>query len=468
MKTFCYCVLVSFLLPVAFGLAADSSFDQVDQKLKAEYQQAKIDQQQQFRRLAAEKKDLQQQLDEREKAIAGLKKENNFLESSLEAYAEQEKKLEIRQQAVIAEMNELDGTVRIGIRDLKAILERSLVSGMHPGRLRPFDEMLSQKGLPSMTGIRQLVENSFAEIKAGADIVTKHGKFVALDGRMTSGDIFCLGALTAIYRQDDNREIGYAVYGKENDALLAVSRAPWLIGRCLEKYLEGSSNEVYLDFSGGATVRQLALRPTAWERLRSGGVLVWPILLIGLIAFLVSLERFFFLRRVKSNTDTVMVEVIGLLASGRWQACLELLENKRGPVYNVLAAGLKFRQASREVLENVLEEAIMKELPRLEKYLPTLQVLAAVAPLLGLLGTVTGMINTFQVITIFGTGDPKLMSGGISEALVTTMLGLMVAIPIILLHAYFSRKVDSVIGDMEEKAVGLTVALVNKELSEES
>lgn len=468
MKIFYSCALLFFLLPLVSGLAADSSFDQVERQLKVEYQQAKKNQQQQLSRLAAEKKALQQQLDVREKAIAALKKENDSLESSLEAYAEQQKKLEIHQQRVLAVMNELDGTVRVGIRDLKAIMERSLVSGRQPGRLRFFDKTLSQKGFPGMTGIRQLVESSFAEIKAGADIVTKHGQFVALDGRMTSGDILCLGALTAIYRQDDNQEIGYAVYGKENDALLAVSRAPWLIGRCLKKYLNGSSNEVYLDFSGGATVRQLALRPTAWERLRSGGVLVWPILLIGLIAFLVSLERFFFLRRVKSNTDTVMVEMIGLLTAGRWQECLDLLENKNSPVYNVLTAGLKFRLASRDVLENVLEEAIMKELPRLEKYLPTLQVLAAVAPLLGLLGTVTGMINTFQVITIFGTGDPKLMSGGISEALVTTMLGLMVAIPIILLHAYFSRKVDAVIGDMEEKAVGLTVALVNKEVSEGS
>ncbi len=255
MKTFCYCALVFLLLPVAFGLAADSSFDQVDQKLKAEYQQAKIDQQQQFRRLAVEKKALRQQFDEREKAIAGLKKENNFLESSLEAYAEQEKKLGIRQQAVIAEMNELDGTVRIGIRDLKAILERSLVSGMHPGRLRPFDEMLSQKGLPSMTGIRQLVENSFAEIKAGADIVTKHGQFVALDGRMTSGDIFCLGALTAIYRQDDNREIGYAVYGKENDALLAVSR----VRNCVGLQTTGTPlSHVVFSFHGTDDHRQTA------------------------------------------------------------------------------------------------------------------------------------------------------------------------------------------------------------------
>ncbi len=465
MNIFYAVVLLLFSLVCAGAPAAGASLEQAGQSLRHELQQARVEQREVLQRLAAEKKALRQQLEERQKMIAELKQENRSLESRLQAAAEQEKALEEEQQTVIAEMNELDGSIRMGVRDLKTLLESSLVSGTQPGRLRPFTEMLTHKEMPSMAGIRRLVEAAFAEIRAGGGIVKEHGSFIGLDGRPAVGDIARLGALTAVYRRDDNGEVGYAVYGRENDALLAVSRAPWLIGRCLRKFLDGSTNEVYLDFSGGATVRQLALRPTAWERLRSGGVLVWPILLIGLVAFLLSLERFFFLRRVKSNTDTVMVQVIGMVSAGRWQECFDLLENKRGPVYNVLTAGLKFRRAGREVLENVLEEAIMKELPRLERYLPTLQVLAAVAPLLGLLGTVTGMINTFQVITIFGTGDPKLMSGGISEALVTTMLGLMVAIPIILLHAYFSRKVDSVIGDMEEKAVGLTVALANRESS---
>lgn len=465
MKIIIHVTLLFFMLPAAAGIAAGVSFDQASRQLKGELRQAKDDQQTQFQRISAEKNALLQQLKDQERLTIRLQQENKAAESRLEKLAEQEKKLENRQQTVIAEMNELDGSIRVGARDLKTLLEGSLVSGMEPRRLLPLDEILSRKGLPLMIDIKQLVKTYFDEIMGGSEIIKKHGPFIALNGRQVDGDIVRLGALTAIYQQDGTGEIGYAVYGRENDALLAVSRPTWMISRCLKKYIAGSINEVYLDFSGGNTVRQLALRPTVWERLRSGGILVWPILLIAAIAFLVSLERFFFLRRVKSNTDTVMVEMTRLLAAGRWQECVDLLENKQGPVYNVLAAGLKFRTAGREVLENVLEEAIMKELPRLEKYLPALQVLAAVAPLLGLLGTVTGMISTFQVITVFGTGNPKLMSGGISEALVTTMLGLMVAIPIILLHAYFTRKVDSVIGDMEEKAVGLTVALVNRESS---
>ncbi len=104
-------------------------------------------------------------------------------------------------------------------------------------------------------------------------------------------------------------------------------------------------------------------------------------------------------------------------------------------------------------MENALQEAILNEIPRIERFLSTLGMLAAIAPLLGLLGTVTGMINTFHVITYYGTGDSRMMSGGISEALVTTMLGLSVAIPIMLFHTLLSRSVETEICKMEEKAV---------------
>ena len=107
-----------------------------------------------------------------------------------------------------------------------------------------------------------------------------------------------------------------------------------------------------------------------------------------------------------------------------------------------------------------MEEAILKQLPRLERFLPTLSVFAAIAPLLGLLGTVTGMIETFQVITRFGTSDPKLMAGGISEALITTQLGLAVAMPIIIIHHFLERRVDKVVGDMEEKGLALAAAMM--------
>jgi biopolymer transport protein ExbB len=115
--------------------------------------------------------------------------------------------------------------------------------------------------------------------------------------------------------------------------------------------------------------------------------------------------------------------------------------------------------ATQEVLENTLQEGLLRETPRLERFLPTLGVLATIAPLLGLLGTVSGMINTFKVITAQGAGDANAMAGGISEALLTTQFGLTVAVPLILIHHMLSRRVDKIVGDMEEKGTAFAVTM---------
>jgi biopolymer transport protein ExbB len=121
----------------------------------------------------------------------------------------------------------------------------------------------------------------------------------------------------------------------------------------------------------------------------------------------------------------------------------------------VVAVGEANGGADTETLELKLDEAILKESGEFDRYLWVIKAVSVVAPLMGLLGTVTGMIETFQVITLFGTGDPKLMAGGISEALVTTMLGLVVAIPLLLLHAALSSNAKLIIDVLEERAAGL-------------
>ena len=384
--------------------------------------------------------------------IAGQEKELGKL-------SQEQQNLEKKSRLALHKLNELAGVVRTSARDLVSILENSPVSGDAPGRLKPVRKILKDAAYPGMSEIAAIADLYLDEMRASAEVRRSQAAFVGLDGRRAAGRIVRLGALSTIYQDDADGSCGYAVFGSENDALLAVSKPGWRVAKNLKKFIAQESESVYLDFSGGDAVRRLALTPSSWERLLSGGILVWPILLVGLVALIFSLERFFFLSRVKSNTDKVMGSIIQLVAVGDFKRSMELLENKKGPVFRVLAAGLGARRTARDVLENVLEEAILKELPRLEKFLPTLQVLAAIAPLLGLLGTVTGMINTFQVITVYGAGDPRMMSGGISEALVTTKLGLTVAIPIILLHTWFARRVDAIIGDMEEKSVSLSIAL---------
>ena len=212
-----------------------------------------------------------------------------------------------------------------------------------------------------------------------------------------------------------------------------------------------------VDLSGGAALRQLSHRVNLKDKIRSGGPIVWPILGTGFISLIIIIERFFFLNKVRLNANKLMNKVNELAIEGKWEECMAICKKQEGrPIPNVLLTGIKSRHMNREGMENMLQESILGEIPRLEKFLPTLGVLAAIAPLLGLLGTVTGMINTFHVITLYGTGDPRMMSGGISEALVTTMLGLSMAIPIMLFHTFLTRISENIISEMEEKAVALT------------
>lgn len=129
--------------------------------------------------------------------------------------------------------------------------------------------------------------------------------------------------------------------------------------------------------------------------------------------------------------------------------------NENNPLGRVLAVHESNRNADVETLELKIDEAILKEMPALERFLTLIKLIAAIAPLMGLLGTVTGMINTFQSMTLFGTGDPKLMAGGISQALVTTVLGITVALPTLFLHSIVNGMSQRVVHTIEEQSAGI-------------
>ena len=171
-----------------------------------------------------------------------------------------------------------------------------------------------------------------------------------------------------------------------------------------------------------------------------GGIVGYIIMTLGLIALLIALERLLVLT-ITAN------KVSSQLKSNELKA--------NNPLGRVLLASEKHKDSDLETLELKLGEAILKETPALTKALLFLKIIAVVAPLLGLLGTVTGMINTFQVITLFGTGDPKLMAGGISQALVTTVQGLSVAIPTVLLHTLVTGRSRKITHVLQEQSAGI-------------
>ncbi len=390
---------------------------------------------------------------------AVLEREITLLEGQIAAFSARRERLSEEWSHRELEFREISGNVRVTARELEAILSQSLTSAMAPDRAERLKPLLAKGYFPDIDDIAAMVDLFFDEMRRTGEVAfARDCEFVDRAGELRDGQVLTLGAFTAVYRADG--EAGFLQYVPAEQRLFALQARPGLgTQRKLKRYLDGKSESVPVDFSSGAALRQLTHRTSLLEQLRAGGPIIWPILAIAVVAIFIVIERILFLNRVRGDTDRLLGAVNDLAAQGDWDGCTRLADKYQGrdwPVVSVIRAGLAARHEERETLESVLQEAILRELPRLERFLSGLSIMGAVAPLLGLLGTVTGMIETFRVITLHGTGDPKLMSGGISEALVTTELGLAVAIPIMLLHTYLSRRVDHIVGDMEEKAVTLT------------
>ncbi|MFO1378408.1 MAG: MotA/TolQ/ExbB proton channel family protein [Steroidobacteraceae bacterium] len=196
-----------------------------------------------------------------------------------------------------------------------------------------------------------------------------------------------------------------------------------------------------------------------WEIFKAGGPVMWPILLCSIAAAAIVLERMWTLQAQRVIPRDLTAKVWKLVETrtltDRHVAALE----QNSPLGRVLAAGLANRHRGRDVLKEAVEDTGRHVVHELERFLNTLGTVAAVSPLLGLLGTVTGIINAFNAITSQGVGDPRVLSGGIGEALITTAAGLIVAIPALVAHRYLRGKVDSLVIDMEKEAMKLVQAL---------
>ncbi|MEJ2721214.1 MAG: MotA/TolQ/ExbB proton channel family protein [bacterium] len=397
--------------------------------------------------------------------VERLEAEHKQLEADVSGL---EKKI-IRDQARLEDLNdkwsehelefkEVSGNVRVVARDLETILQQSQISALVPGRMERIQPLLETGYFPDIDDIAGMADVFFDEIRRSGQVSLVQAHYVGRDGEDRPGEVLTLGKFTAMYRDGD--EVGFLTYKPDGQRFFALSELPPRgLRRAIGKYLAGTSAEVPFDISGGTALRQITHKQSLGEHLKAGGIIVWPIGLIALAALFIIVHKIVFLNRVRRTTGKYMAQVNEFASRGDWESCEAVVnrhEGEHSPVNHVIEAGLNARDEDRETLESVLQEAILRELPRVERGLSVLAIFGAVAPLLGLLGTVTGMIDTFRVITLFGTGDPKLMSGGISEALVTTELGLAVAIPIMLMHTFLSRRVDAIIGEMEEKAVGLT------------
>jgi biopolymer transport protein ExbB len=196
-----------------------------------------------------------------------------------------------------------------------------------------------------------------------------------------------------------------------------------------------------------------------WEIVRAGGPLMWPIILCSVAAVGIVVERLWTLQQQRVMPPGLLQKVWQLVESGQVTDKVIAALQQNSPLGRVLAEGLASRHRPRPVMMERLEDTGRHVVHELERFLNTLGTIAAVSPLLGLLGTVTGIIKAFNAISAGGVGDPRMLSGGISEALITTAAGLLVAIPSLIAYRYLRGKVDGIVIDMEKSAIALADAV---------
>ncbi len=338
-------------------------------------------------------------------------------------------------------LQELFGVLQQSAGDARAQFQDSLTHVQFPERTE-FLTTLARKmgqtrGLPEMEEIERLWFEFQREMIESGKVVRYPARVVNASGEETEQEVTRVGLFNVVANGR------YLEYVPETGRLVELSRQPG--GRFLRaiEELENSSDGLVafgLDPARGGSLSALVQAPSLRERVRQGGVVAYIIIALGFIALLVAVERLI---------------VLSLTMSKVRRQARDPARPGGNPLGRVLQVYHQNREVDTETLELKLAEAVLKETPAFNRMLMFLKVIAVVAPLLGLLGTVTGMILTFQAITLFGTGDPRLMAGGISQALVTTVLGLCVAIPIVLLHAVVAGKARQLTELLEEQATGM-------------
>jgi len=203
-----------------------------------------------------------------------------------------------------------------------------------------------------------------------------------------------------------------------------------------------------------------------WEFMQKGGPIMWPILLCSILAFAIVIERLLRLRREQIDTKSFMEQISKSLKRNKIMEALETCDRIKGPIANILKAGILKHDRPRHEVREAIEDASIHEVPRLERNLPVLATVAHIAPLLGLLGTVTGLVSAFQVIESKASAtspiNPGDLAGGIWEALLTTVFGLCVAIPTYVAYNYLVSRVDGFVLEMEKSATDLMNILGEK------
>jgi biopolymer transport protein ExbB len=352
----------------------------------------------------------------------------------------------------LGSLRELFGVLQQVSGDARALFQSSLTNIEYPDRVQFLTEFAAKAGSSSRLPSIGEIERLWFELQREATELGKvkrlpNHRVVTADGQEVNEDVVRVGAFNLVA---DGRYLRQT----ENNSVAELQRQP-----SQGRFINSTSNLVRaqpdgglvrfgVDITRGQLLSLLIATPDLVERIRQGQLVGYIIIGLGILGILLALERMI---------------ALGIAGSKVKSQLKRETPNEDNPLGRVLKVYQDNPRADTETLELKLGEAILKEVPKLQRGILFIKIISVVAPLLGLLGTVTGMIQTFQAITLFGTGDPTVMAGGISQALITTVLGLTVAIPTVLLHTLVNGRARSIVQILQEQSAGIVARQSEKQ-----
>ncbi|MDB2448369.1 MotA/TolQ/ExbB proton channel family protein [Gammaproteobacteria bacterium] len=448
-----YILTIYLLLSIPFAVIAQDDSEIVTKPSELEQLiiniQSKVDIEKRFDFSRANSKE--KQLSELKKINTKLKKDLknaedlserliNKFDQNEKTLAELEEKLTLK----LGNLGEMFGVVKQVSGQTRGEFKNSITNIDNPDRDLFLKNLAESKKLPDLSDISGLWVELVKEIRNAETIKVFKTNVLTADGNNDELEILRLGTFSITH------EGLFLKHLIETNQVEFLPSQPAGVSKRKLKSLQTESDGIFtidIDPTRGAILEKLIQKKTFFQRIADGGLVGYVIILLGLGGVALASERIYVLRNVlmkiknQENNDSVSDDnLLGMLINTANKNINESLDS----------------------LELILDEKIQSITPTIEVRVKAIKLIATVAPLLGLLGTVIGMIETFQAITLFGTGDPKLMAGGISQALVTTMLGLIVAAPLLFMHSYAENYSNTIIAFLEEKASGIVANKVKK------
>lgn len=383
-----------------------------------------------------------QQYQEKTRVLDGRALDLNNLRTEIKA----------REEEVSYLSNLLDGYIRNFESRLHIAEVQRYAEALEAARLAPENSKLSEAEV--FAAQAALLDLSLDRLQDAVGGTRFAGRAVNPEGTVEQGEFVLLGP-AAIFCSADGSDVGTAEQRLGSLEAAVIAFANIEDAEAARHLIDQGEGVFPLDPTLGNAHKVEATEETLWEHIQKGGVVMVPIFAMAGAALLVAVLKYIGLLTVRRPSRMKIAQLLAAVAESNEEAARRVVRGIQGPVGHMLSAAVDNLKHPRDVIEEVMYESVLTSRLKLQRFLPFIAICAASAPLLGLLGTVTGIISTFKLITVFGSGDVKTLSGGISEALITTEFGLIVAIPSLLMHAFLSRKAKGVVDQMEKAGVAL-------------